>query len=159
MRPCHPPTHSFANTYIHLHEQGPLGAKRGRLQGGWARCDPNGTGEFNWGWLDESVHGALVLGVHPWIELSYGNPAYECPRVHSLTLLHSLPLCRRHAPNSLHSPSSASIKCANANHECNLSLSLCHYVVFILFAHPLPLHSPPRHSFPLRSLLRICHPP
>jgi hypothetical protein len=46
------------------------------MQGGWARCDPNGTGDFNWGWLDEAVLGAAAVGVKPWIELSYGNPAY-----------------------------------------------------------------------------------
>eukprot|EP00035_Acanthoeca_spectabilis_P026877 m.464571 g.464571 ORF g.464571 m.464571 type:complete len:665 (-) comp23580_c0_seq1:66-2060(-) len=55
---------------------GPLGAKRGRLQAGWARCDPDGNGTFNWPWLDEAVRGAAAVGVQPWIELSYGNAAY-----------------------------------------------------------------------------------
>ena len=55
----------------------PLGAKRARLQGGWHRCDPNGTaastGEYNWAWLDEAVFSLHAKDIKPWIELSYGN--------------------------------------------------------------------------------------
>ena len=58
----------------------PLGAKRGRLQGGWHRCDPNGTagstGEYEWAWLDQAVFGLHEKGIKPWIELSYGNAKY-----------------------------------------------------------------------------------
>ena len=55
---------------------GPLGAKRARLQGGWHRCDPNGTGVFDFDWLDEAVYGLASRGIKPWIELSYGNHMY-----------------------------------------------------------------------------------
>lgn len=54
----------------------PLGAKRARLQCGWGRCDPNGTGAFNWAWLDQAVFGIAEKGIKPWLELSYGNSAY-----------------------------------------------------------------------------------
>ncbi len=52
-----------------------LGAKQVRLQGGFAKCDP-GTGQFNWKWLDEIVDACIAAGAKPWIETSYGNPAY-----------------------------------------------------------------------------------
>lgn len=55
----------------------PIGAKRARLQCGWGRCDPNGTGVFNWAWLDEAVFGIARQGIKPWLELSYGNAAYQ----------------------------------------------------------------------------------
>jgi|SRR6218665_79037 len=55
---------------------GPLGAKRIRLQGGWARCEKQkGVHDFNW--LDSIVNDAVSQGVKPWIGLSYGNPIYE----------------------------------------------------------------------------------
>ena len=53
-----------------------LGARRASVQGGWARCEQK-KGVYSWGWLDEIVHGMLKVGVTPWIELSYGNPAYS----------------------------------------------------------------------------------
>ena len=69
-------TLNYTCTHMHTH----TGAKRARLQGGWHRCDPNGTaaatGEYNWGWLDQAVFGIHEKGIKPWIELSYGNAAY-----------------------------------------------------------------------------------
>jgi hypothetical protein len=56
---------------------GPLGAKSIRLQAGWARCEPEKGGAYQWEWLDEVVNDALAQGVQPWLELSYGNRAYE----------------------------------------------------------------------------------
>eukprot|EP00912_Choanoflagellata_sp_UC4_P002313 UC4_evm2s1456 len=57
-----------------------LGAKRARLQGGWSRCDPNGTGHitgvYNFAWLDDVVFKLADMGIKPWIELSYGNSAF-----------------------------------------------------------------------------------
>ncbi len=52
-----------------------LGAKRIRLQGGWARCEQQPR-NYDLAWLDEIVDDALARGVQPWLELSYGNPLY-----------------------------------------------------------------------------------
>ena len=53
-----------------------LGAKRIRLQGGWARCERH-KGVYDFAWLDAIVDDALARGVQPWLELSYGNPLYR----------------------------------------------------------------------------------
>ena len=55
---------------------GPLGAKRIRLQGGWAKCEKV-KGTYDFAWLDNIINDAISQGVQPWVELSYGNPAYE----------------------------------------------------------------------------------
>jgi hypothetical protein len=54
---------------------GPLGAKRIRLQAGWAKCEQR-PGVYDWAWLDEVVNDALAQGVQPWLETSYGNTNY-----------------------------------------------------------------------------------
>lgn len=54
---------------------GPLGAKAIRLQAGWAKCEPE-AGVYAWDWLDAIVDDAVAQGVHPWLELGYGNPVY-----------------------------------------------------------------------------------
>jgi hypothetical protein len=51
---------------------GPLGAKRIRLQAGWAKCEKT-PGVYDWAWLDEAVNDTLAQGVQPWLETSYGN--------------------------------------------------------------------------------------
>lgn len=56
---------------------GELGAKAVRLQAGWARCEPNANGEYDWAWLDSIVDSAVHQGVSPWLQTSYGNPGYE----------------------------------------------------------------------------------
>lgn len=53
-----------------------LGAKRIRLQGGWAKCEKV-KGKYNFNWLDKIVNDAYSRGIRPWIELSYGNPIYQ----------------------------------------------------------------------------------
>ncbi len=63
----------FAQTGPHL---GELGAKRARLQGGWAKCEPVPGGAYQWAWLDAIVDGCLAQGVRPWVQLSYGHPGY-----------------------------------------------------------------------------------
>ena len=63
----------FAPLVPHL---GELGATQARLQAGWARCEPEPNGEFQWDWLDEVVDGCLSQGVEPWLQTSYGNPGY-----------------------------------------------------------------------------------
>ncbi|MEJ7767057.1 MAG: hypothetical protein WKF89_04555 [Chitinophagaceae bacterium] len=55
---------------------GPLGAKRIRLQGGWARCEKV-KGQYDFTWLDAIVDDAIKQGVQPWLQPSYGNPIYE----------------------------------------------------------------------------------
>ncbi|MCE6991210.1 GH39 family glycosyl hydrolase [Dyadobacter sp. CY323] len=53
-----------------------LGAKRIRLQGGWAKCEKV-KGKYDFAWLDAVIPDAYSRGVNPWVELSYGNPIYE----------------------------------------------------------------------------------
>ena len=55
---------------------GELGAKHVRLQAGWAKCEPVPGAPFHWDWLDVIVNGCVAQGVKPWLETSYGNPAY-----------------------------------------------------------------------------------
>jgi hypothetical protein len=54
---------------------GPLGAKAIRFQAGWAKCETK-PGVYDWAWLDAVVDDAIAQGVHPWLELSYGNKLY-----------------------------------------------------------------------------------
>jgi len=66
----------YANYDAYKKYLGPLGAKRIRLQGGWAKTEKQ-KGSYNWSWLDSIVTDAVHQGVKPWIETSYGNPIYE----------------------------------------------------------------------------------
>ncbi|WP_375444743.1 hypothetical protein [uncultured Fibrella sp.] len=54
----------------------PLGAKKIRLQAGWARCEKV-KGKYDWAWLDEVIDFAVANKIEPWLETSYGNPIYE----------------------------------------------------------------------------------
>src|SRR5690606_18461686 len=54
---------------------GPLGAKRIRLQAGWAKTEKK-QGEYDFTWLDDIIDDAINQGVQPWLCLSYGNPIY-----------------------------------------------------------------------------------
>ncbi|MBI5770339.1 MAG: hypothetical protein HZA93_21365 [Verrucomicrobia bacterium] len=54
---------------------GPLGAKRIRLQAGWAKCEKT-KGVYSWAWLDAIVDDAVAQGVRPWLEFNYGNTIY-----------------------------------------------------------------------------------
>lgn len=62
----------FDNWKEHL---APLGAKKIRLQAGWAKCEPE-KGVYNFQWLDEIIDGVLESGVEPWLQCSYGNPIH-----------------------------------------------------------------------------------
>lgn len=55
---------------------GPLGAKKVRLQAGWAKCEPE-KGVYYFEWLDEIIDHVIAQGVEPWLQTSYGNPIYE----------------------------------------------------------------------------------
>lgn len=65
----------YANYNNYKKYLGPLGAKRIRLQGGWARCEKV-KGQYDFAWLDEIVNDALAQGLMPWLQTSYGNPIY-----------------------------------------------------------------------------------
>ena len=54
---------------------GPLGVKKIRLQGGWAKTEQE-RGFYNWEWLDQIVENVASQDVTPWLQLSYGNPVY-----------------------------------------------------------------------------------
>jgi hypothetical protein len=54
---------------------GPLGVKMIRLQTGWAKTEQQ-PGVYDFRWLDPIVANAVSQGVKPWLQLSYGNPAY-----------------------------------------------------------------------------------
>lgn len=55
---------------------GKLGAKKIRLQSGWAKTEKE-KGIYDFTWLDHIVDDAISQGVQPWIQLSYGNLIYE----------------------------------------------------------------------------------
>jgi hypothetical protein len=54
----------------------PLGFKKARLQGGWARTERQ-KDVYDWAWLDSIVFDISQRGVKPWIGLGYGNSVYE----------------------------------------------------------------------------------
>ncbi len=58
------------------HFLGPLGFKKARIQGGWAKTETQ-PGVYNWQWLDEIIHDMVKQGVEPWACLCYGNKLYE----------------------------------------------------------------------------------
>ncbi|WP_194975879.1 GH39 family glycosyl hydrolase [Aquiflexum lacus] len=66
----------YADYHAYKEYLGPLGAKRIRLQGGWAKCEKE-KGKYDFEWLDIIVDDALSQGVNPWLQTSYGNPIYE----------------------------------------------------------------------------------
>ncbi len=54
---------------------GPLGAKKARIQSGWAKTEKE-RGVYDWAWVDEIVLDMVEQGVEPWVCLCYGNPIY-----------------------------------------------------------------------------------
>jgi len=54
----------------------PLGIRRIRLQGGWARTEKD-PGIYDFAWLDQIIDDARSRGLEIWLETDYGNPAYE----------------------------------------------------------------------------------
>jgi hypothetical protein len=55
---------------------GPLGVKKARIQGGWAKTEKQ-KGVFDYAWLDHVILDMTAQGVEPWMCLCYGNPIYE----------------------------------------------------------------------------------
>jgi len=64
-----------------------LGAKKARIQAGWAKCEKE-IGVYDWKWLDEIIDFLVANDIEPWFELSYGNPIY--PGGGGTALLNSL---------------------------------------------------------------------
>ena len=54
---------------------GPLGVKKARIQGGWAKTEKQ-KGVYDFAWLDEIIFDMNVQGVEPWMCLCYGNSLY-----------------------------------------------------------------------------------
>ncbi|MBE6411182.1 MAG: hypothetical protein E7036_01335 [Opitutales bacterium] len=54
----------------------PLGIKKIRLQGGWAKTEKV-KGVYNFAWLDHIVNDAISRGITPWVQTSYGNQIYN----------------------------------------------------------------------------------
>jgi hypothetical protein len=55
---------------------GPLGVKKARIQGGWAKTEKR-KGVYDFGWLDEIIFDMNDQGVEPWMCLCYGNSLYS----------------------------------------------------------------------------------
>jgi hypothetical protein len=53
----------------------PLGIKRLRMQGGWAKTEKV-RGVYDFAWLDHIVNDATARGFMPWLQTSYGNALY-----------------------------------------------------------------------------------
>jgi len=66
----------YAKFSVYKDYVGELGAKHGRLQSGWAKCEKQ-KGVYEFAWLDECVYGLNEQKVNPWICLCYGNPVYK----------------------------------------------------------------------------------
>ena len=53
----------------------PLGIKRLRMQGGWAKTEKV-KGVYDFAWLDHIINDAVARGFQPWLQTSYGNAIY-----------------------------------------------------------------------------------
>lgn len=53
----------------------PLGIKKIRLQGGWAKTERD-QGKYDWRWLDRIIDDARGLGLEIILQTNYGNPIY-----------------------------------------------------------------------------------
>jgi len=53
----------------------PLGIKKIRLQGGWAKTERD-QGKYDWRWLDRIIDDALSRGLEIILQTNYGNPIY-----------------------------------------------------------------------------------
>lgn len=66
----------YADYHQYKKYLGPLGAKKIRLQAGWAKTEKE-KGVYNWEWLDSIIDDVVSQQVAPWLQTSYGNPIYE----------------------------------------------------------------------------------
>jgi len=65
-----------------------LGAKKIRLQSGWAKTEKV-KGQYDFEWLDSIVDDALSRKIEPWLQISYGNTLY--PDAGGISLGEGLP--------------------------------------------------------------------
>ena len=54
----------------------PLGIKKIRLQGGWAKTERE-KGVYDFSWLDKIIDDARSRGLTVWLQTSYGNTVYK----------------------------------------------------------------------------------
>ncbi len=54
----------------------PLGFKKIRIQGGWAKTEKV-KGVYDFAWLDRIIDDARARGLTVWLQTSYGNPIYK----------------------------------------------------------------------------------
>ncbi|MEB2777382.1 hypothetical protein SYJ56_18860 [Algoriphagus sp. D3-2-R+10] len=73
---CETMDRDFADYDTYKEYLNPLGIKRLRLQGRWAKTEKV-KGQYNWEWLDHIVNDVTSRGLEPWIQFSYGNEIYE----------------------------------------------------------------------------------
>jgi len=55
---------------------GPLGVKKARIQGGWAKTEKR-KGVYDFAWLDKIIFDMNDQAVEPWMCLCYGNSLYS----------------------------------------------------------------------------------
>lgn len=72
---CETLDRDFANYDAYKEYLVPLGIRRIRLQGGWAKTEKQ-KGVYDWKWLDHIIDDAVKRGLKPWLQISYGNPIY-----------------------------------------------------------------------------------
>ena len=72
---CETLDRDFADYHQYKEFIAPLGIKRLRMQGGWAKTE-RVAGRYDWAWLDSIVNDAVSRGFQPWLQTSYGNSIY-----------------------------------------------------------------------------------
>ncbi|TCC88811.1 hypothetical protein EZ428_19235 [Pedobacter frigiditerrae] len=72
---CETLDRDFANYDSYKEYLVPLGIRKIRLQGGWAKTEKI-KGQYDWKWLDHIINDAVKRGLKPWLQISYGNPIY-----------------------------------------------------------------------------------
>jgi len=72
---CETLDRDFANWDTYKDYIVPLGIKKIRLQGGWAKTERD-PGKFDWRWLDRIIDDALGRGLEIMLQTNYGNPIY-----------------------------------------------------------------------------------
>jgi len=73
---CETLDRDYANYDAYKEHLVPLGIKKIRLQGGWAKTEKV-KGVYDWTWLDHIINDAVLRGLKPWLQTSYGNPIYN----------------------------------------------------------------------------------
>jgi hypothetical protein len=72
---CETLDRDFADYHQYKEFIAPLGIKRLRMQGGWAKTEKV-RGQYDFTWLDSIINDAVGRGFEPWLQTSYGNRLY-----------------------------------------------------------------------------------